>query len=335
MWFDLAVLIAKGGHVFPWMAAVLLGALAPALIETGLVADIRILPPAFAVTLGHAVILGLPIALFYRARRWTRLSATLVGAFLIGAIPLGVLTLPFGGSASVDGIPTIVNGVPTLAGWLGYLQSLAMAGAFGATGGFVFWLTLRSCGVLTASDHEGAAPMPGRWRVGAALAGAATVASVAVATIPSVTMDRSCHNMFRDGRRSASPSLHIDLDIAMDDWPALTTLVENFGVSHGMSFRNSSSSKPAVKVLGLSACTEQGLVIEANEQRWASRNYTPLIAERGVPISVFDLTDGNQWQPLARELVAVLDSRWPGKVRFIGGDGRSIPRSIALPPNSP
>jgi len=54
-----------------------------------------------------------------------------------------------------------------------------------------------------------------------------------------------------------------------------------------------------------------------------------------VPISVFDLTDGNQWQPLARELVAVLDSRWPGKVRFIGGDGRSIPRSIALPPNSP
>jgi hypothetical protein len=64
--------------MLPWIAAVLFGALAPALIVSGVSADIRILPLAFAVTLGHSVILGLPVALFFRTKRWTRLSAALV-----------------------------------------------------------------------------------------------------------------------------------------------------------------------------------------------------------------------------------------------------------------
>jgi hypothetical protein len=114
--------------MLPWIAAVLLGALAPALIVSGVSADIRILPLAFAVTLGHSVILGLPIALFFRATRWAGLSAVLIGAFLIGAIPLGILALPFGGSASVNGIPTIVNGVPTLA-WRSYISWMARLSA--------------------------------------------------------------------------------------------------------------------------------------------------------------------------------------------------------------
>jgi hypothetical protein len=260
-----------------------------------------------------------------------RLSAALVGAFLIGAIPLGILTLPFGGSASVDGIPTIVNGVPTFAGWLSYMRSLAIAGALGASGGFVFWVTLRYCGVLVASDDEGAATMPGERRMAAALTAAATIASVAVAAIPSVTMDRSCHNMFRDGRRSISASLNIDLDITMDDWSAVTTLLENFGESHGMLFRNSSSSRPHVKVLGLSACTEQ-VVINVMDQRWASRNYAPLMPGRGVPVGIYDLTEGNAWRPLARELVDELGSQWPGKVRFRDGGGRFIPSPASLMP---
>jgi hypothetical protein len=315
--------------MLPWIAAVLFGALAPTLIVSSVSADVRILPLAFAVTLGHSVMLGLPVALFFRAKRWTRLRAVLVGAFLIGAIPFGILSLPFGGAASVNGIPTIVNGFPTLAGWLSYMRSLAIAGALGASGGFVFWVTLRYCGVLVASDDEGAATMPGERRMAAALTAAATIASVAVAAIPSVTMDRSCHNMFRDGRRSISASLNIDLDIAMVDWPAVTKVLEDFGVSHGMSFRDSSSNRPQVKVLGLSACTEQ-VVITAIDQRWDLRNYEPLVAGRGVPVGIYDLTDGNAWQLLARELVAKLDSQWPGKVRFRDGGGRLIPPPASL-----
>lgn len=317
----------------PWIAAVLSGALAPALIVSGVSADIRILPLAFAVTLGHSVILGLPVALFFRAKRWKRLSATVAGAFLIGVVPGGLLTWPvdlsFRTSGSVDGVATIINGIPTLAGWLGYIKLLGMLGGLGAVGGLAFWLTLRSCGVL-AEDHIGAAPTPATWRSAAALAVAATIASVAIAAIPSITKDRSCHNMFRDGRRSVAPSLNIDLDIAMEDWPTITTLLENFGVSHGMLFRNSSSSRPQVEVLGLSACTEQ-VVIAVIDQRWASRNYAPLMPG-GMPVRIYDLTDGDAWRPFARELVAELDSRWPGKVRFRDGGGRLIPPPGSLMP---
>jgi hypothetical protein len=327
--------------MFPWIAAILLGALAPALIVAGLSANLVVLPLAFAVTLAHSIILGLPVALLYRARRWTRLGAVIAGAFLIGAIPGGLVTWPMRpslkGTASVDGITTMIDGVPTLAGWLGYLESLAIFGAYGAAGGFVFWLTLRWSGVLTVTYPEATRPMPSQSRIGILLAAAAVTTSVAVAALPSITKDRSCHNMFRDGRGSVVPKVRIDLDIAMDDWPRLTNLLEQFGASHNMSFRSSNEGNPAVKVLGLSACTEEGLVITADEQRWASRNYASPIEARGVPIGVFDLNDGTGWQPLARQLVAVLDSEWRGKVRFRDGNGRLVPESAVLAPqtNSP
>jgi hypothetical protein len=302
--------------MLPWIAAVLLGALVSAVIVAGLSGDIRYLPAAFAITLGHAIIFGLPVALFFRAKRWTRLSAVLAAAFLVGAIPLG-LPLSFGGRPATG-----------LADWLDKLGPAGAFGLLGATGGFVFWLALRSCGLLGT-----VAETPSR-RWNALLAGLATVASLAVAAIPGMTMDRSCHNVLRDGRSSAAPSLNVDLDIPMDDWPTLTTLVEGFAVSHGMLFRNAGIEKPEVKTLGLSACTEQGLVISANDQRWSAQNYAPILPGRGVPVAVFDVNGSGAWQPLGRELVAAFDSQWPGKVRFIGPDGRAISRSEALPANA-
>jgi hypothetical protein len=192
-------------------------------------------------------------------------------------------------------------------------------------------LTLKFCGVLEASAYERTAHLPRERRIAVALTAVAAIASTAIAAIPSITMDRSCHNMFRDGRRSVPTRLSIDLDIAMDDWPALTAALENFGASHGMLFRNASSSRPQVKVLGLSACTEQ-VVMDVIDQRWASRNYAPLMAGRGVPVYIYDLADGNAWRPLARELVTALESQWPGKVRFRDGGGRLIPLPSALTP---
>jgi len=301
--------------MFPWIAAALFGALVPAVIVAGLLQDVRLLPAAFAITLGHAVIFGLPIALLFRARRWTRLSAVLASAFLVGAIPLG--------------LPTSLRGPPAegLADWLAEIWPVWAFGLLGAIGGFVFWLTLRSCGLLGAVPETPSR----RWNV--ALAGFAAVAALAVAAVPGMTKDRSCHNVFRDGRSSAGPSLNVDLDIPMDDWSTLTTLIEDFAASHGMSFQNAGIDKPEVKTLGLSACTEQGLVISANDQRWAAQNYAPILPGRGVPISVFDLSGGDAWQPLARDLAAAFDSQWPEKVRFIGRDGRAVSRSEALPSN--
>ena len=324
--------------MLPWIAAVLLGALIPALIVAALSASLMLLPLAFAVTLGHSMILGLPVALLYRSKRWTRLSVAIVGAFLIGAVPAGFIAWPMNlalkTTASVDGVATIIDGVPTLAGWLGYLELMAACGGLGAVGGLVFWLTLRCSGAFTANDPESTSLVPSQSRIGILLAGAAVAASVAVFALPAITKDRSCHNMFRDGRRSVAPKVNIDLDVTMDNWPRLTTLLEEFGMSHGMSFRNSSDSRPDVKVLGHSACSEEGLVISALDQRWAQRGYAPVMKGWGVPIGVYGLTNGVGWQLPAQDLVAKLESEWPGKVRFRDGSGGLVARSTVLAPQN-
>jgi hypothetical protein len=323
--------------MLPWIAAVLLGALAPALIVASLSFGIAVLPFAFAVTLGHSVFLALPLALIYRAKRWTRLGAVVVGGFLIGATPMAVVTWPLSLSArttaSIDGVPTIVNGVPTAAGWLSYLEPLALFGALGAVGGFVFWSTFRWTGLLIAPDLR---PTPSltNSRSGVWLAGAAVTASIIVGAIPSITKDRSCHNLFRDGRTSAVPKVRIDLDAGMDDWPRLTDLTQKFGTAHGMRFRNSNETRSDIKILSLNACTEAGLVITVDEQRWAARKYAPPITARGIPIGIFDLNDGDGWRQLAQDLVTVLESEWPGKLGFRDGKGLIVSRSTAFSPRS-
>lgn len=320
-----------------WIAAVLLGALVPALIVAGLSLSAMVLPMAFATTLGHSIILGLPVALLYRAKRWTRLSTVIAGAFLIGAIPVGLFAWPISPSsrttASVDGVATVIDGIPTLAGWLSYFKLLGMFGGLGAVGGLVFWLTLRWSGALMINDSNSSKPVLRQQRIGFWLASVAITASAAIFALPSLTADRSCHNMFRDGRRSVSSKVNIDLDITMGEWSRLARVLEEFGTSRGMSFRNSSESRPGVvEILGLTACIEEGVAISVHEQLWNSQTQTVLRGDRGVAISFYDLRDGASWQPLAKELVAALDSEWLGKVRFRNGGGRFVAGPPALMP---
>ncbi|MDB5411450.1 MAG: hypothetical protein JWL84_6362 [Rhodospirillales bacterium] len=310
----------------PWIGAILLGALVPALIVAGQSGQIAVLPIAFAVTLGHSVVLGLPIALVYRAKLWIRPSAAIAGGFLIGMIPGAWIAWPMSLSlhtrGSVDGIPTIIDGVPTWAGWGQYVEFLGMLGSFGAIGGLVFWVVLKWCGTLEIATPRPVGAESIRKRSGSWLAGGAVLAAFAVALVPSLTKDRTCHNMFRDGRSSVSPKLDIDLDVAINDWPVLARLLEEFANSRGMSFRNTSHGE----ALAVSACTDAGPVITVYELRWASH-------EQGIPITVYDLSDGISWQLAARDLVAALASRWPGKVRFRDGGGRLVSEPAFLVPS--
>jgi hypothetical protein len=71
--------------------ALLFAGLAPALVMAALWRTTKIAPTVFAITfaiaLGHAVFLGLP--LFFRSSRWIN-----VMSFAIGAAPAGVLSWP-------------------------------------------------------------------------------------------------------------------------------------------------------------------------------------------------------------------------------------------------
>lgn len=144
-----------------WIGAILLGALMPAAfvsLTLGGPGHLALSLLALVVTLAHALILGLPIALFYRAKRWHRPDLAIATGFLIGAIPMGVLVWPLksspGSSTRVNGVLVSVDGIPTLAGWLEFLRILGMFGVLGAAGALAFWLTLRWAGALGNASSE-------------------------------------------------------------------------------------------------------------------------------------------------------------------------------------
>ena len=87
------------------------------------------------VAAGHAVIIGLPISIVVKAYMdFTYKVAALCG-FLVGFIPIAIFTWPMqygsGSSSTINGVQTLVNGVPTMAGWLSYLQGTVIFGFLG------------------------------------------------------------------------------------------------------------------------------------------------------------------------------------------------------------
>jgi hypothetical protein len=150
------------------------------------------------------------------------------------------------------------------------------------------------------------------------LAAIALLLTGAVAAIPEIAEDRTCHNMFRGGRRTGvAPQANIQLDVDVKEWPTLIQIFEKFGAAHDLSFRNSSQSKPGiVEMLYLSLCTDQGVNVRVSDQRWASRNYAPLV-KGGTHLTVYELRADSGWERIAQGLISELDATWPGRVRFI------------------
>lgn len=125
----------------PWIGATLLGALVPAAIVSIVITwhgpSAVMLPAllfAFVVTLGHALILGLPVALLYHAKRWHQPGLAVATGFLIGGVPIGVLGW--------------------IAGGPGYLLAFVLFGGLGAAGALTFWLVLRWAGALEDPSSE-------------------------------------------------------------------------------------------------------------------------------------------------------------------------------------
>jgi len=113
---------------------------------------LRLAVVTLVLAVAHVLVLGLPaVLLLQRVHRINWLSSVL-GGFLIGGIPTAVWAWPFwhvqrGVTASDwNGhalVATVVNGVPTFAGWMHYARLVALAGAFGAVGGVAFWWVRR------------------------------------------------------------------------------------------------------------------------------------------------------------------------------------------------
>jgi hypothetical protein len=138
--------------------ALVFAGLAPALVMASLWHTAAVAPIAFvftfAIALTHAVLLGLPLFLVFRSKGWINIMTCVGFGFAVGAVPDGVLAWPmqhaaFYTSASVDGVPTIIDGVVTAAEWASYVKPLIYFGSLGALGGLAFWIALMWFGTRT------------------------------------------------------------------------------------------------------------------------------------------------------------------------------------------
>lgn len=320
--------------IWRFAVATLVASFTPAFAFGVLSSSATVVPIAFVIALAHAALLGVPLAtLLWRKNRLTACSA-MVSGFAVGSAIVFVLTWPalFSGvSGSVNGIATVVNGVPTTAGWVNYAKGVAFFGQFGAVGGLAFWVSLKLHG---AFEHKSTGKRGPFAQKSVSYFGLLVVFIVAgVLLIPAATKDRSCHNVLRDGRTSISPVLHIDLDVKESDWPDLTQLYIDFAQAHAMQFRDSSENRPgAVTLLYLSACRDD-FVVSTNEQRWSHRNFEPTMPGWGIGIRVYEMEIGAEWPVAAMDLTERLERRWPTQVRFRDNSGSIVPRPPNLSPN--
>lgn len=303
-------------------SALLLSAALIALVFGALSRSAQMAALVLVIGLIHLV----PAAILYAVLAWrNKVSAwvCVLSGSLIGMLPVGIATFPyplFGrpsmSNAWVGGTQTVIDGIPTLAGWIQYGQLLLFFGAIGAFAGFVFWRLVRPSPI---SDR------PHRRLPTWALAPAAVVLLVGLLLLSPLTRDRSCHNVLRDGRTGASPMMVIDLSLSLEEWHDLKRFFQRFGGVNGLDYRGSiDDSGGAVSVLSLSLCTEPDFTIGVNEQYWHHRG-GGIIPGRGLSIAIFSLDESFEWKPIAESLILEMRETWSTRVRFRDGNGRLIP----------
>lgn len=122
---------------------------------------------AVLVAAAHLVVIGLP--LFYMLWRYSRLGwpAICLAGFFTGSIGIAILGWPLRtdrGNYSSSGLwhgqtrDFVVNGVPTVFGWLQYAEGLIYFGLHGVAGASAFYLVWRR---LRLDSSFGSKPLPG------------------------------------------------------------------------------------------------------------------------------------------------------------------------------
>ena len=113
--------------------------------------DIKQVLPVFyiplLVSLAWVVVLGLPAFFLLRFLRRERITTLLMAGFVTGGLPLAILGWPldpgsrssFSTSWHGQLVDMVKDGVPTLYGWLSYLEGVAVTGVLGAISAATFW----------------------------------------------------------------------------------------------------------------------------------------------------------------------------------------------------
>ena len=285
-------------------------------------------PFFFEPALLWAVVIGAPMYLALRWKRWVNIGTALLGGLLVVAMPLAYMTWPSGGagsSASIDGVQTQVDGAFTPAGWAFFLRFMLEYATPGAIGGAVLWAVLKLAGELRMEHERTRARIVGA----SAVSVVALLAAAVILYLPIYTEDRTCH-----AEGMAAQGRGIALTVPESEWGALRDVLRRYADAHGLSHRDLSEERPdVVRILYVSSCDAR-VRFSINEQRWASNGYRGLRPDGALEIWVNHARDEETWRPLEVDLISDLRQRWPEDVRFFDVNGYvAIPSDLA--PASP
>ena len=295
--------------------AVLASAIVPALTFGLLASSLNSVTLAFFVALAHAIVFGLPAYFFLTRKRKLTWYLSICAGYIIGCIVPAIIFFPYKPGQNYDAFvnnkETIIDGTPTIYGWLDYVMATLSYGLFGVLGGFAFWLTLKIQNTPKSSIKNNLISISPHTIIPLFV----LVTSVTISMLPTINRDRSCHNPLRSGGSSISPVLSLDISITDDEWPKMTDFFIQFSQEYDLEFKDSSDFKPDVYMtLYLSICHDSGFNFSTAEQRWARKKFRNSIPDPSVRISVFEFGDDTNLKSIAQHFIIDAKERWPNKV---------------------
>lgn len=281
----------------------------------------------FVAILALEAIVALPLYFALRAAGWVNQVTVALSGFAVGALPIAFFMWPLrtwykGSSSSRNGVDTMIDGVPTPAGWLDFVWVSALFGVFGMIGAAIFWSTVTA---LQKQEQEAGSPKPTppvarrRWKR-IAVIGAVPALVVALFALPYATKDRSCHNHFRDyspfglDAPTITPRANIYVRAGPDDWKALAAVVQAYARDNRLEFLDLSQDEGGYRSFYVSACDDSGIAVSALDSRFPGMAH--LDTQRTeLSVAVYELRPNPAWPRYTASLVQALEKRWPGATR--------------------
>lgn len=317
---------------WPLIAAFAAAILISALVGSGLTP--QILPFAIVVTAILTLIFGLPAYVVLRSRLPSAWWVPVMVGFSIGAAPaLLLIAIGTPDYASSGGVITVQDGVRTWAGWQEAVTFGFMAGLPGAAGGLAFWAVLKASGALSDTTAVNR-----RRFVAPIVLSVAMMGAVGAFMLPTLIMDRSCHNPMRDGRTSLNPEISAQLDIGPSEWPIVEAVMEAFAKENDWSLRKYiSGNVDTYAAFQMSACSEDGTYFMVL-QHHANPDASPRPDGEAGPVARFNYPmnvlinqpqGGDSWRGPADSLLDRLEEHFGDRLTYSDDRGRTVPREEA------
>ena len=118
----------------------------------------------------------------------------------------------------------------------------------------------------------------------------------------------------RNLREGVPPKLFIRVVASEQKWPEFASVVTEFGQAHGFDVFNTSKTLPHVRMVSVSVCDPDGLMILTDERIFRDMAREP---DGDVVQTIFyQYSPTFDWRPVAESLVEHFRQRWPTGVEI-------------------